>query len=80
MDFAYIWIDLESITISEMSQKERNRHRMITLICGTLKKIVRDECPRTVEMRTRRAGPWLEACHNGVGGSVVRTEKRPLSQ
>ena len=33
MKFAYRWINMESIMLSEMSQKE-GRHRKITLICG----------------------------------------------
>ena len=34
MNFAYEWINMESIMLSEMSQKERDRHRKIALICG----------------------------------------------
>ena len=34
MKFAYKWINMESVTLSEMSQKERDRHRRIALICG----------------------------------------------
>ena len=34
MDFAYKWINMESIMLSEMSQKEKDRHRTMALICG----------------------------------------------
>ena len=34
MTFAYKWIDMESIMLSEKSQKEKERHRKIALICG----------------------------------------------
>ena len=34
MNFAYKWINMESIMLSEMSQKERDRHRRTALICG----------------------------------------------
>ena len=34
MKFVYKWFYMESIMLSEMSQKERDRHRKIALICG----------------------------------------------
>ena len=34
MQSAYKWINMENIMLSEMSQKERDRHRKIALICG----------------------------------------------
>ena len=34
MAFAVTWMDLEVITPSEVSQKERDKNRMISLICG----------------------------------------------
>ena len=33
MKFAYKWIDMENIMLSEMSQKESDRHRITALIC-----------------------------------------------
>ena len=32
--FAEMWIDLETVIQSEASQKEKNKHRIISLICG----------------------------------------------
>ena len=34
MNFAYVRINMESFMLNEMSQKERDRHRKIALICG----------------------------------------------
>ena len=32
--FAETWIDPETVIQSEVSQKEKNKHRIISLICG----------------------------------------------
>jgi len=32
--FAAIWMDLEIVTLSEVSQIEKNKYHMISLICG----------------------------------------------
>ena len=34
MPFAATWVDLEMIVLSEVSQKEKDKHHMISLICG----------------------------------------------
>ena len=34
MPFAATWMDLEVITLSEVSQKEKDKYHMISLICG----------------------------------------------
>ena len=34
MPFAATWMDLEIITLSEVSQKEKDKYRMISVICG----------------------------------------------
>ena len=38
MPFAATWIDLEMIILSEVSQTEKDKYHMISLICGILKK------------------------------------------
>ena len=38
MPFETAWMDLEIIILSEVSQIEKDKHHMITLICGILKK------------------------------------------
>ena len=32
--FATVWLDLENIMLSEISQSEKDRYYMIPLICG----------------------------------------------
>ena len=34
LPFAATWMDLEIITLSEVSQKEKDKYHMISLICG----------------------------------------------
>ena len=34
MPFAATWMQLEIITLSEVSQKEKDKYRMVALICG----------------------------------------------
>ena len=34
MPFAAIWMDLEIITLSEVSQTEKDKYHMMSLICG----------------------------------------------
>ena len=38
MSFAGTWMDLEIIILSEVSQTEKDKYHMISLICGILKK------------------------------------------
>ena len=33
--FATVWMDLENIMLSEISQSEKDKYHMISLICGT---------------------------------------------
>ena len=34
MPFAATWVDLEIITLSEVSQTEKDKYHMISLVCG----------------------------------------------
>ena len=34
MSFAAIWIDLEMIILCEVSQKEKDKYHIISLMCG----------------------------------------------
>ena len=34
MPFAATWMDLETLKLSEVSQKEKHKYHMISLICG----------------------------------------------
>ena len=40
MPYAATWMDLEIIILSEVSQTEKDRYHMISLICGILKKMI----------------------------------------
>ena len=35
MSFAATWMDLETVILSEVSQTEKDKYHMISLICGT---------------------------------------------
>ena len=35
MSFATTWMDLDSVIQSEVSQKEKNKYRILRHICGT---------------------------------------------
>ena len=37
MSFAATWMDLEIIILSELSQLEKDKYHMISLVCGILK-------------------------------------------
>ena len=32
--FAEVWVDLETVILSEVSQREKNKYHMVSLICG----------------------------------------------
>ena len=34
MPFAVTWMDLEIVTLSEVSQKEKDKYHMVSLTCG----------------------------------------------
>ena len=34
LPFATVWMDLENIILSEISQAEKDKYHMISLICG----------------------------------------------
>ena len=34
MPFAATWMDLETITLNEVSQKQKDKYHMISFICG----------------------------------------------
>ena len=40
MPFAATWMDLEIIILGELSQKEKDKHAMISFICEIQKKII----------------------------------------
>ena len=38
LPFEAMWMDLESILLSEVSQTEKDKYHIISLICGIVKK------------------------------------------
>ena len=40
MPFAATWVDLEIVILSEVTQMEKDKYRMISLICRILKKMI----------------------------------------
>ena len=38
MPFAATWMDLETVILSKVSQTEKDKYHMISLICGIFKK------------------------------------------
>lgn len=56
MIIVYMWVNMETIMMNEMSQRERARHRMIQLTCGYKIKNTMVIIPKRIKMRYRRAG------------------------
>ena len=59
--FVVRWMDLETVVQSELSQKKKNKYRMLTHICGILKKTTATVRYKLVVARVR----GLEAWKNG---------------
>ena len=38
LPFVIMWMDLEGLMLSEISQREKDKYCMISLICGIIKK------------------------------------------
>ena len=53
MPFAPTWMDLETIILSEVSQAEKDKYRMKSLICGIYKK----EIPMNLFVKLRDSRP-----------------------
>ena len=69
------WMDLETVIQSEVSQKEKNRYRILTHICGTQKNGT-DElvCRTEIETQMQRTNVWAPSGESGGegGGGGVR--------
>ena len=54
--FVTAWADLEDIMLSEISQKEKDKYCMISLICGicTTKQLNKQNENRLIDQRTIR--------------------------
>ena len=65
--FAETWMDLESVIQSEVSQKEKNKYRILTHICG-IQKNGTDEPMCKAEIETEVQNKCMDT--KGVGGGM----------
>ena len=63
-----MWMDLETVIQSEVSQKEKNKYRILTHICG-IQKTVTDElvCKAEIETQMQRTNVWTPRDKSGGG-------------
>ena len=56
-----MWMDLEPVIQSEVSQKEKNKYRMLTHICGIQKNGTDEPIFRAgIERQTQRMDMWTQ--------------------
>ena len=67
MPFAEMWMDLAIVIQTEVSQKEKNKYCIISLVCG-IQKNVSDEliCKAETETQMQRTKLWLPRQEKGV--------------
>ena len=66
MPFAEMWMDLETVIQSEVSQKEKNKSCIISLICG-IQKNGTDEliCKAEIQSQMQKTNLWLPGDKGG---------------
>ena len=67
--FVEMWMDLETVIQSEVSQKEKNKYRILMHICG-IQKNGTDEpvCKEEIETQMQRTNVWTPSRKSGGGG------------
>ena len=66
--FVETWMDLETVIKSEVSQKEKNKYRILTHICGTLKNGTDvPVCRAEIETQLYRTNVWTPRGESGRG-------------
>ena len=67
--FVAMWMDLETVIQSEISQKGKNKYRILTHICG-IQKNGTDEpvCKAEIETQMQRTNIWTPRGESGGGG------------
>ena len=67
MPFAATWMDLEIVTLSEVSQTEKDKY-MTLLICGIFKKGTNELIYKTeIEPQMQKTNLWLPGGKGGEG-------------
>ena len=66
--FVEMWMNLETVIQSEVSQKEKNKYLLLTHICGTQKNGA-DElvCKAEIETPMQRTNVWTSRGESGSG-------------
>ena len=68
VSFAETWMDLETVIQSEVSQKEKNKYRILTHTCGIWKNGIDDLiCKAEIETQTQGTDVWIPR-GEGEGG------------
>ena len=64
--FLETWMDLETVTQSEVSQKEKNKYHILMHVCGTQKNGTDEPvCKAEIETQRQRTNIWTQG---GEGG------------
>ena len=72
LPFAATWMDLETVIQSEVSQKEKNKYRILTHICGTQKNGTDEPvCSAEIETQMQRTNVWTPVGKVAGVGVVV---------
>ena len=71
MPFAATWMDLAIIILSEVSQTEKDKHHVISLICGIFKNDTNELICRTeTDLQILKTNLWLpKGTGFGEGGT-----------
>ena len=68
MPFAATWMDLEIIILSELSQTEKDKYHIISLICGIKKSDTNELIYKTeTDSQTLKTNLWLPKGKGGGG-------------
>ena len=70
--FVETWMDLETVIQSEVSQKEKNKYRVLTHICGTYKMVQLNRfAEQKLRHRSREKNVWTPRWGKQWGSGVV---------
>ena len=67
--FVESWMDLQSVILSEVSQKEKKKYCILTHICGIQKNGIDDLiCKAEIETQKQRTNVWIPRGKRGAAG------------